>query len=133
MCCPMRDNISILRITQSFLCVLIWNRFFPQHIRHQHHSFSILFFIQGPPINFFFENALKKLLNNFLNFFFLFESTILPVNNGKYFHSNGCLGWPCSSLHNRFVHTLLIVWSYISPTALRVLPFKASIVFGLSG
>ena len=32
---------------------------------------------------FFLENALKKLLNIFSNFFFLFESTILTVNNGK--------------------------------------------------
>ena len=32
---------------------------------------------------FFLENALKKILNIFSNFFFLFESTIVPVNNGK--------------------------------------------------
>ena len=32
---------------------------------------------------------------------FLSESTILPVNNGKWFHSNGWLGWPCSNLNDR--------------------------------
>ena len=37
----------------------------------------------GPPNNFLFlENALKKTTEYFLKFF-LFESTILPVNNGK--------------------------------------------------
>ena len=45
---------------------------------------------------FFWETA-----EYFLKFLFLFESTILSVNNGKYFHSNGCLSWPCSSLHDR--------------------------------
>ena len=32
---------------------------------------------------FFLENALKKVTEYFLKFLFLFESTILPVNNGK--------------------------------------------------
>ena len=31
----------------------------------------------------FFENALKKATEYFLKFLFLFESTILPVNNGN--------------------------------------------------
>ena len=31
----------------------------------------------------FFENALKKATEYFLKFLFLFESTILPVKNGK--------------------------------------------------
>ena len=35
-------------------------------------------------------------------YFFLFKSTMLPVNNGKYFQWNGCLGWLSSSLHDRF-------------------------------
>ena len=41
--------------------------------------------VQGPRnIFFFLETVLKKkLLNIFSNFFVLFESTILPVNNGK--------------------------------------------------
>ena len=32
---------------------------------------------------FFLENALKNTTEYFLKFLFLFESTILPVNNGK--------------------------------------------------
>ena len=39
--------------------------------------------VQGPQNTFFLENALKKRLNIFTNFFFLFESTILPLNNRK--------------------------------------------------
>ena len=39
--------------------------------------------LQGPPNNFFLENALKKTTEYFLKFRFLFESTILPVNNEK--------------------------------------------------
>ena len=55
--------------------------------------------VQGPPNNFFFlENVLKKTTEYFLKFLFLFECKILPVNNGNQFHSNGCLGWPCSNL-----------------------------------
>ena len=38
-------------------------------------------------IPFFIEYALKKTTEHFLKFLFLFESPILPVNNGKYFHS----------------------------------------------
>ena len=49
----------------------------------------------------FFENGLKKTTEYFRKFLFLFESTILPVNNGKEFHSNGYLGWPCSRLYDR--------------------------------
>ena len=51
---------------------------------------GVLFFaclskiIQGSPNNFFFGKCFKtKLLEYFLKFLFLFESTILPVNNGK--------------------------------------------------
>ena len=41
-------------------------------------------YIKGPPnIFFILENALKKTTEYFLKFNFLFESTILPVNNGK--------------------------------------------------
>ena len=40
-------------------------------------------FIKDPPNNFFFENALKNITEYFFKFLFLFESTILPVNNGK--------------------------------------------------
>ena len=32
---------------------------------------------------FFFENALKKTTEYFLKFLFLFQSTILSINNGK--------------------------------------------------
>ena len=32
---------------------------------------------------FFLEKALKKTTEYFLKFLFLFESTILPINNGK--------------------------------------------------
>ena len=39
--------------------------------------------IQGPPNTFFLENALEKTTEYFPKFLFLFESTILPVNNGK--------------------------------------------------
>ena len=39
----------------------------------------------------------KKLLIIFSNFFFLFKSTILSVNN----ENNFILGWLCSSLHDR--------------------------------
>ena len=40
--------------------------------------------ILGLPNTFFFlENALKKTTEYCLRFLFLFESTILPVNNGK--------------------------------------------------
>ena len=39
--------------------------------------------IQGPLNNFFLENALEKTTEYFLNFLFLFESTMLPFNNGK--------------------------------------------------
>ena len=34
-------------------------------------------------IPFFLENALKETINHFLKFLFLFESAILPVNNGE--------------------------------------------------
>ena len=37
----------------------------------------------GPPNTFFLENALKKTVEYFRKFLFLFESTILPVNNRK--------------------------------------------------
>ena len=48
-------------------------------------QYQIIFIIiQGPPTNFFLENAKKKKTTEyFLKFLFLFESTILPVNNGK--------------------------------------------------
>ena len=64
-------------------------------------------YVHGPPNAFFLENALKKATEYFLKYLFLFESTILPVNNGKQVHSNGCLGWPYSSLHDRsnFFHS----------------------------
>ena len=39
--------------------------------------------LKGPPNTFFLENALKINTEYFLKFLFLFESTILPVNNGK--------------------------------------------------
>ena len=39
--------------------------------------------VQDPPTIFFLENALKKTIEYYLKFLFLFESTILPVNNGK--------------------------------------------------
>ena len=39
-------------------------------------------YVTGPPNNFFLENALKK-NNEFFLIFFLFESTIFRVNNGK--------------------------------------------------
>ena len=40
--------------------------------------------IQDPPnIFFFLENAKKETPEYFLKFLFLFESTILPFNNGK--------------------------------------------------
>ena len=40
--------------------------------------------VQGPPNTFLFlENVLKKTTEYFLKFLFLFENTILPVNNGK--------------------------------------------------
>ena len=47
----------------------------------------------------FLENALKKLLNIFSNFFFRLkpQSFRLIMQN----NSNGCLGWPCSSLHDQ--------------------------------
>ena len=45
--------------------------------------------LKGPSNNFFFGKCFKKkLLNIFSKFLFLFESTIIPVNNGKWFHSN---------------------------------------------
>ena len=37
----------------------------------------------GSTNTFFLENALKKTTEYFLKFLFLFESTILPINNGK--------------------------------------------------
>ena len=41
-------------------------------------------YIQGPPNTFFFGKSLKKQTTEYLlKFLFLFESTILPVNNGK--------------------------------------------------
>ena len=48
----------------------------------------------------FFGRCLKKTPDYFLKFRFLFESTILLLYNGKYFHSNDCFAWPCSSLHD---------------------------------
>ena len=39
-------------------------------------------FLKGPP-NTFFLNALKQTTEDFLKLIFLFESTILPVINGK--------------------------------------------------
>ena len=39
--------------------------------------------MQGPPNTFFLENALKKTTEYFLKFLFLFERTILSINNGK--------------------------------------------------
>ena len=42
------------------------------------------FAVQGPPNTFLFlENPLKKINEYFLKFPFLFENTILPINNGK--------------------------------------------------
>ena len=38
--------------------------------------------IQGPPNNFFCK-CFKKTTKYFLKFLFLFENTILPINNGK--------------------------------------------------
>ena len=50
-------------------------------------------------------NVLNELMNEineyFLKFLSLFASTILPVNNGKKIHSNGCPDWSCSSLHDQ--------------------------------
>ena len=41
-------------------------------------------YVQGPVhITFFFGKCLKKTAEHFLIFLFLFESTILPVNNAK--------------------------------------------------
>ena len=40
-------------------------------------------FIKGPPNTIFLANALKKTTENFPKFLFVFESTILSVNNGK--------------------------------------------------
>ena len=48
-------------------------------------NYSIFFFkkfVQGPPNTFFWKMLLKKTSKFFSNFF-LFESTILPVNNEK--------------------------------------------------
>ena len=62
-------------------------------------KFSFFFFYKFDNFRYYCLTIIAKL--NFkkkLNFFF-FESTILPVNNGKQFHSNGCLG---SSLHDGF-------------------------------
>ena len=42
----------------------------------------------------------------FIQISFLFENTILPVNNGKQLHSSGYLSWPCSSLHDRSQYRL---------------------------
>ena len=43
-----------------------------------------------------------------------FLSTNLPVNNGKYFHSNVWLGWPCSILHDRSKHIIDSVLLYFT-------------------
>ena len=40
-------------------------------------------YVQGPSNIFFLENGLKKTIEYFLKFLFLFEITILPVNNGR--------------------------------------------------
>ena len=48
------------------------------------HPYWVHFVIQRVrQITFFLENAVKKTTISFLNFLFLFKSTILPVNNGK--------------------------------------------------
>ena len=73
--------------------------------------------MQGPPNTFFWKMLKKNYSEYFFKFIFLFESTILSVNNGK-FHSNSCLGWTCSS---------------ISPMGSWILFFKASIVLWLVG
>ena len=39
--------------------------------------------IQGPPNTLILENDLKKTTEYFFKLLFLFENTILPVNNGK--------------------------------------------------
>ena len=46
-------------------------------------AFNKLTVIQGPPNIFFLENALKKAKKIFSQIPFLYESTILLVNNGK--------------------------------------------------
>ena len=45
--------------------------------------FEIMHNLFLPPNTFFFGNALKKTIEYFLKFLFLFEIKILPVNNGK--------------------------------------------------
>ena len=77
----------------------------------------------------FLENALKKTTEYFLKFLFFFESTILPVNNGQMAASAG----HAAAYTIGFLSTLSIACSCISPTASRILSFKASIVSGLSG
>ena len=39
--------------------------------------------IRGPPNTFFFGKCIKKIIEYFLTFLFLFESTILQVNTEK--------------------------------------------------
>ena len=87
-----------------------------------------LHLVQCPPNTFFIGKWFKKTTEYFLKFLFLIESSILPVNNGKSFHLNGCLGWPIRSVQ---LSALSIVCSCISPMTSRILSFKAEILSGL--
>ena len=60
----------------------------------------------------FLANDLKKTTEYFLKFICLFESAILPVNNGKNFHSNGYLGWPV--VYTIFRHIIDCVQLYFT-------------------
>ena len=50
--------------------------------------------VQSPPNNVFYENALKKTLNIFVKFIFLFESTNFPV-----IMANNCIQMDASAGH----------------------------------
>ena len=58
----------------DFLFETIWKKSWKNIANRNKGSAKYLFFL---------EHALKKTSEYFLKFFFLFESTILPVNNGK--------------------------------------------------
>ena len=55
-----------------------------RHRKSKRSKSNFIFFIQqAEPNNSFFENTLKKTTEYFIKNFFLLESTMLPVNNGK--------------------------------------------------
>ena len=80
----------------------------------------------GSAKNFFWKMLKKKLLNIFSNFCFY-----LKVQSFRLIMENNFIQMAALLKSFKFLSTLSIVCSYISPMASRILSFKASTVSGL--